>query len=172
MASLTADCDSGVEVACEELSHEEQAKVAWLAKLDVPSWGAAAMAVSHVASGMTPPAPAPAPTSEEEAKAAWLAKLDAPVWGQAATALIDVAQIELMTEACNSGDVEACDLLTNEEEAKKSWLARLDSPTWGKAAAAVVQVASMPNMNEEVRGLLAIDPTARTLPGPVASAIR
>ena len=129
MAAMTADFDSGVEVACEELSNEDQAKVAWLAKLDVPSWGAAAAAVSQVASVMEPTQVAPA-VSEEAAKAAWLAKLDAPVWGQAATAMIDMAQVAAMNEACNSGDDEACDGLSNEEEAKKEWLTRLEAPVW------------------------------------------
>ena len=40
-------------------ANEEEAKQAWLAKLDVPSWGK---------------------MTEEQAKKKWLAKLDAPVW--------------------------------------------------------------------------------------------
>merc|ERR1719482_1474030 len=49
MAEMAADCDAGDEVACDELSREEEAKRAWLAKLDVPTWGAAAAAVSEAA---------------------------------------------------------------------------------------------------------------------------
>ncbi|EOD11060.1 hypothetical protein EMIHUDRAFT_452477, partial [Emiliania huxleyi CCMP1516] len=78
LLALTEDCDSGVEAACDTLSREEEAKRAWLASLDVPAWGAAAAAVSAVASQVS----APAAVSEEEAKQAWLARLDAPTWGK------------------------------------------------------------------------------------------
>ena len=49
MAAAVADCDSGVDVACEELSNEDEAKKAWLTTLDVPAWGAAAATVTQVA---------------------------------------------------------------------------------------------------------------------------
>lgn len=61
IAELTTDCDAGDSTACDALSKEEEAKIAWLAKLDVPSWGK--------------------PTSEEAAKAKWLASLDV-AWGK------------------------------------------------------------------------------------------
>ena len=48
-ADMTAACDQGIEVACENLSREEEAKLAWLAKLDAPTWGKAATAVSAIA---------------------------------------------------------------------------------------------------------------------------
>merc|ERR1719473_847351 len=135
-----ASCDAGDEVACDELSREDEAKRAWLAKLDVPTWGAAAAAVSAVATELTQP------QSEEEAKKAWLATLDAPTWGKAAAALAstaaDAAELAGMTAACDAGDEAACDSLTGEEEAKRAWLGKLDVPTWGAAAAAVSSVAS------------------------------
>jgi len=46
---VTAACYSGDEVACDNLSAEQEAKLAWLAKLDAPTWGAAAAAVSVIA---------------------------------------------------------------------------------------------------------------------------
>merc|ERR1719409_1048638 len=55
VAGMTAACDAGDNVACNNLSREEEAKKAWLTKLDVPTWGAAAEAVSAVATEMTQP---------------------------------------------------------------------------------------------------------------------
>merc|ERR1719247_2619420 len=106
---MTAACDAGDAVACDELSREEEAKRAWLARLEVPTWGPKAM-------------------SEEEAKKAWLARLDVPSWGEAP------AQTADMTAACEAGDAVACDELSREEEAKRAWLARLEVPTWGPKA--------------------------------------
>merc|ERR1719174_302237 len=80
MAELEEECYKGDDVACDNLSREDQAKRAWLAKLDVPTWGAAAAAVSAVATQvMEMPELAPR-MSEEEAKQAWLART-APAWG-------------------------------------------------------------------------------------------
>ena len=59
IADLTEDCTAGDSAACDMLSKEDEAKKAWLAKLDVPSWGK---------------------TSEEQAKKKWLAKLETPSW--------------------------------------------------------------------------------------------
>ena len=39
MPKLEDECESGDERACDVLSREEEAKRAWLAKLDLPSWG-------------------------------------------------------------------------------------------------------------------------------------
>ena len=41
MAYLTEECEAGDSAACETLSKEDEAKKAWLAKLDVPAvaWG-------------------------------------------------------------------------------------------------------------------------------------
>jgi len=124
LLALTEDCDSGVEAACDTLSREEEAKRAWLASLDVPAWGAAAAAVSAVASQVS----APAAVSEEEAKQAWLARLDAPTWGKGVVS--------------PTGGAAASPARLSEDEAKRAWLARLDAPTWGTAAAAVTQVAA------------------------------
>ena len=46
---LTEKCDEGDVVACDVLSKEEEAKKAWLARLDAPTWGAVAAAVTAVA---------------------------------------------------------------------------------------------------------------------------
>merc|ERR1719199_1194173 len=128
MAEMTVACDEGDEVACDNLSREEDAKRAWLAKLDVPTWGNTAK------------------MSEEQAKKAWLAKQDFPTWGQAATAFAnaasEAAQMADMTAACDEGDEVACDDLSREEEAKCAWLAKQDVPTWGKAATAFASASS------------------------------
>ena len=39
VVELSAQCNSGHATACDTLSKEEDAKKAWLSKLDVPSWG-------------------------------------------------------------------------------------------------------------------------------------
>merc|ERR1719215_2032421 len=59
---------------------EEDATAAWLARMDVPTWGARAAAVSEVASEASEVArteetrAAQLAEKEEEAKAAWLAR--------------------------------------------------------------------------------------------------
>ena len=72
MAEMAAMCDAGDTAACDNLSREEEAKKAWLAKLDVPTWSAAAAAVSAVATELTQARP------EEEAKTAWLSRVEVP----------------------------------------------------------------------------------------------
>merc|ERR1719247_1486733 len=120
MAHLEEGCDNGVEVACHELSHEEEAKRAWLARIDTPTLGPGVK------------------MSEEAAKKAWLASLDAPSWGSAAHSLANVASeaayMADMEEACEQGVDVACDELSYEEEAKRAWLARIDTPTFGPGA--------------------------------------
>merc|ERR1719181_992410 len=113
----TDECAIGVIEQCNALSREDAAKKAWLASLDVPSWGAAALAMSAVASVSAEIAQEkePAMSAEEIAKHQWLAKLDKPAWG-------------------------AKSQMAKEEEAKRAWLARLDAPSWGKAAKAMVKV--------------------------------
>eukprot|EP00962_Isochrysis_galbana_P024472 scaffold7505_cov79-Isochrysis_galbana.AAC.1 len=49
MAALIEACDTGDDESCDLLSREEEAKKRWLARLDAPTWGAAAAAVSAVA---------------------------------------------------------------------------------------------------------------------------
>ena len=140
VAALSDACDDGDESACDTLSSEDEAKSAWLAKLDAPAWGGVAAAVASVSG-----AP-PSSLSEDGAKAAWLSKLDAPAWGKAALAITEVAteavHAAALSDACDDGDESACDTLSSEDEAKSAWLAKLDAPAWGGAAAAVSAVAS------------------------------
>ena len=136
--TLTEDCASGVEQACDSLSLEEEAKLAWIQKLDAPSWGAVAAAVSAVGSEVTGVSEEAAKSawlsksaaggaaggggkgiSEESAKEAWLARLDVPTWGQAAAAISQVAadasSFAAREEACDEGDDVACQSLSNED---------------------------------------------------------
>ena len=39
-----------------------------------------------------------------------------------------------LTEACDEGVDEACDIVSREEEAKRAWLARLKTPSFGRDA--------------------------------------
>lgn len=92
---------------------EEDAKKAWLAKLDAPVWGQAATVMTSIVTEANKiaelteeveagdSAAANMLAKENEAKKAWLAKLDVPSWGK-----------------------------MSEENAKKAWLAKLDSPSW------------------------------------------
>jgi hypothetical protein len=68
---MTAACEAGDNVACDNLSLEEEAKRAWLLKLDAPTWGAAAAAVSAVASEVNAGA---AQSAQDIAKQAWFAR--------------------------------------------------------------------------------------------------
>ena len=52
MANLLDECDVGNSIACLALSTEEEAKRAWLSKLEVSSWGKVAEAVKEVAEGV------------------------------------------------------------------------------------------------------------------------
>ena len=51
-AQMQEDCYQGVDVACQQLTYEEEAKRAWLSKLEVSSWGKVAEAVKEVAEGV------------------------------------------------------------------------------------------------------------------------
>ena len=141
---MEEDCIAGIETACDMIAHEEAAKQAWLAKLDAPTWGAVAAAVTEVAAAVNVESGQP---GEEQAKKAWLSRLDAPTWGAAASTLVEVAgdavNTEALTEACDSGENVACDMLNQEADAKAKWLAMLDAPVWGAAAAAVAAVATV-----------------------------
>ena len=71
-------CDQGVTAACDGLSREEEAKRAWLAKMDKPSWGAVTAAVAAVSSEVTSVAGRSvggAMTAEEIAKHKWLSSV-------------------------------------------------------------------------------------------------
>jgi hypothetical protein len=133
MEEMAEDCYKGDDVACDSLSREEEAKRAWLARLDAPTWGAAAAAVSAVATQVTEMTNVDLPPrmSEDEAKRAWLARLDVPSWGKGAK--------------------------MSEEAAKKAWLARLDAPSWGKAAAQVAAAAQeMPGFGAAAAAVSAV----------------
>merc|ERR1719375_1385386 len=111
-----------IQAKAEPLTKEEEAKQAWLSKLDVPSWGDAAEAIATIATieQVTEPlvevASLPPKMSEEDAKKAWLSKIETPSWGT-----------------------------ISEEEAKAQWLAKLDTPVWGQAAAAMISVVAEAN---------------------------
>ena len=47
---LTEKCDDGDDTACDTLESEDEAKKAWLAKLDAPTWGKAAKVLSNAMS--------------------------------------------------------------------------------------------------------------------------
>jgi len=164
--TLTENCASGVEQACDSLSLEEEAKLEWMQKLDAPSWGAAAAAVSAVASevqsssavseeaaksawlaGASGERTGGAILTDDKAKQAWLMRLDAPTWGQAAAAISQVAaeasSFAAREEACDEGDDMACESLSTEDAAKRAWLAKVDAPSWGAAAMAVAEVAGV-----------------------------
>jgi len=133
MEEMAEDCYKGDDVACDSLSREEEAKRAWLARLDAPTWGAAAAAVSAVATQVTEMTNVDLPPrmSEQEAKRAWLARLDVPSWGTGAK--------------------------MSEEAAKKAWLARLDAPSWGKAAMQVAAAAQeMPGFGAAAAAVSAV----------------
>ena len=74
-AAMEEACDQGVEEACDGLSREEEAKAAWMAKLDAPTWGAVTAAVSAVASAVTGSGGG-AVSAEQIAKQKWLASQD------------------------------------------------------------------------------------------------
>ena len=64
---MEEDCIAGIETACDMIVHEEAAKQAWLAKLDAPTWGAVAAAVTEVAAAVNVESGQP---GEEQAKKA------------------------------------------------------------------------------------------------------
>jgi hypothetical protein len=92
-------------VACASFSREEEAKKAWLAKLDVLTWGAAAAAVSAVATEVTQLQP------EYEAEIAWRARVATPR---------------------SLGDTASAASKMSEGEATRAWLSKLDQPSWGR----------------------------------------
>merc|ERR1719506_3215914 len=132
----------------------QSAKQAWLARLDAPTWGAAANTLANVASEAAYMAHMEEEcvkgddvacdelSREEEAKRAWLASLDLPTWGKCA------AEVAQLTSDCNAGFEAACEELSREEEAKRAWLARQEIPAWGPAAAAPAAAPPMPELTE------------------------
>jgi len=80
MASLTEDCQSGVDVACDTLSLEDEAKKQWLKSMDVDGVQAAATELNNIVDKLA------SMPSDEAAKQEWLKQLDTPAstWGAAA----------------------------------------------------------------------------------------
>ena len=137
IAGLIESCNSGHPISCEMLANEEEPNRSWMATLDVPTWGAAAAAVSSIASSAN---------VEPHARRALLTRLDAPAWRRAETAMTEISRMsndmsELLKE-CQSGDDTACDLLAQEQITKGAWLSQLDAQSWDTAAAAVSRIAS------------------------------
>jgi hypothetical protein len=79
LAALMEACDKGDDMSCDLLLREEKATKEWLAGLDVPSWGAAASAVSDVAVEVQ--RDEAKVSKENEAKRAWIARMDELTWG-------------------------------------------------------------------------------------------
>jgi len=129
LAAMKEACEQGAEETCDDLSREEEVKQAWLAKLDAPTWGAVALAVSEVAPGFDLSA-----GDDEKAKVAWLAKMDAPTWATVATAVSEVAFSGAALE-----EVAVATELVTEEEAKNAWLDRVHTPMLGKTAAGLAK---------------------------------
>ena len=103
MEEMEEACYEGDDVACDSLSREEEAKRAWLAKLDAPTWGKAAQTLVDIAGQAGASAAMEEAceqgvfeacdglTHEQEAKKQWLAKMDAPTWGAVTAAVASVA---------------------------------------------------------------------------------
>ena len=113
---------------CELFPSQDDAKRAWLAKLDAPAWGAAAVAVTQVAASVSAPPPAsaapPAGTvSEDEAKRAWLSKLEdsAPSWKGVVSPTPEETAAAAAPSAPPAAAAPAGE--TAEEAAKRAWLA-------------------------------------------------
>uniref|UniRef100_A0A7S0KZT9 Protein kinase domain-containing protein n=1 Tax=Coccolithus braarudii TaxID=221442 RepID=A0A7S0KZT9_9EUKA len=146
---LRTECENGDADACRVLSTIEppggEKKRRWLSRLDAPTWSAVAAAVFRVASFVTAPNPALS-TVGEASKKAWLSHLDSLTWGEAASALTVIAgtsaAIEDLLNKCDSGDANACELMSKDGGVKLRGLARLDGPTWGSVTAAVEAVAA------------------------------
>ena len=144
-----------VDEACAQLSTEDEAKKAWLAKLDATTWGAVAAAVTEIWAEVTVAAfldqceqdvDQARYQQSMEARAAWLARLDAAAWDRASTALVDIAGdaavISNLSERCACGEPQACKQLATEVAAQRNWLAKLDTPTRIAVTAAVESVAA------------------------------
>jgi len=113
VAGLTEDANEEASegAAAKALAKENEAKRAWLAKLDVPSWGK---------------------MSEEEAKKKWLAKLDVPSWQ---------GKVAPTKPAAAADADSVFRMEVSEEEAKKKWLAKLDVPSWQVKRAPINEAA-------------------------------
>ena len=151
----------------QHLTNEDEAKRAWLSKLDVPTWGQVASTVSEAAAAAT----ITQVKDDEAAKAAWLSKLDEPSWvSPGAGGLTDpswgvgkVVPTEPVSSpvgfvtpsdeaAAKAAWLSKLDLPTtpnNEASAKRAWLSKLDQPTWGAAASALYEAASIADLSAQ-----------------------
>ena len=155
--------------ACEELSSEEEAKAAWLANQEKPTWGGKAEAATAAAAVVTPAA-AEEEKAEDAAKVAWLAnQLELPE-GFAEAA---VEEAKLASAAAKrawrakQGVSEA-----KQEEAKAAWLANQEKPTWGNAAAVVAPTPAAVAPTPAAVALtpaVVVAPAAASAATPVAS---
>jgi len=144
---------------------EEEAKQAWLARVDTPTWGKALRSdppqkadvkdfdkkapfvVESVASSTI---------SEQEAKEAWLARVDAPKWGEpSAPDPPQEADVKHFSVEARFIDDSLASPRMSEEEAKKAWLARVDAPKWGKDSASRSRDANVKNEEEAKKAWLA-----------------
>ena len=172
MARVDAACDAGVDVACAQMSKEEEAKRAWLAQLNVQEWNKAAVFVSEIAAMQKMP--------ERRLRALWLEKLDASTWGKAmaalSTAVEQTEEITDLIQMCEAGDTTACNTLSNEEmakqtweeEAKAKWLSKLGDPASG--ATATVEAKAASEIEAKAKWLAKVDasqpPTPALAPPP------
>lgn len=131
-------------------SAEEEAKRAWLSRLDAPQWGNQGVQADDAGwvQPLTKDSGEPQmPLTEEEAKRAWLQRLGAPTWGRrdsnAFEAQADSLQpsqvapartrpVQAPPAAPTPPLVQSSGPEQSEEEAKRAWLARLETPSWGK----------------------------------------
>jgi len=172
VAAMEDACDQGVTEACDGLSREEEAKAAWLAKLDAPSWGAVTAAVAAVSSEVAAVAGRSvggAMTAEDIAKHKWLSSIEEPGSWKKANLVTEVAApaavashtsgvSELAAKAAwlakmdqpqwGPGASVAGKAGNAEDVAKAAWLAKLDAPAWGAAAAAISAAGSMAARDE------------------------
>lgn len=159
LAAMSDACESGAEEACDDLSREEEAKQAWLAQLDAPTWVAVARAVSEVAPGFDLSA-----GDDEKAKAAWLAKMDAPSWAAVAAAVSEVAFSGAALE-----EVSVAAELATEEEARNAWLARVHTPMSGKAAVGLLTLDTSAAWSADADATQAKDDLAAVVPANLQS---
>ena len=134
VAAMEDACDQGVVEACDGMSREEEAKAAWLAKIDAPTWGAVVAAVATVSSEVASVAGRSvggAMTAEDIAKHKWLSSIEEPgSWKKA----------NLVTEAAAPAAVASHTSGVSELAAKAAWLANMDQPQWGPGASVATPV--------------------------------
>ena len=168
---MEADCQTGINEQCDNLSREWEAKSEWMEKinsLNARSLEMAAAAVEQVAqlprkteeeakqfyearermqadcaSGQWEACDGVSRSIEEEARKGWTATQHAQVAAQALNSVVDQAtSIRRMEDDCAAGVDQACEGLRHEDEAKRTWLRGLDVPSLDAAASTMSRVAS------------------------------